>query len=139
MCLTFLNPTVFVYSSLSHSLALSHSLSCLPLWLYFYLCVCVCSEWKRSLQSSSPFPLHSRIISPPLRQGQQEVGVYIGLLYPQKKAAWVEELQSSSAVSASAAAALCHNQRNVPSPISCPTHGCFLAKFSESIHCSHML
>lgn len=36
MCLTFLNPTVFVYSSLAHSLSLS-------LWLCFYLCVYVVS------------------------------------------------------------------------------------------------
>lgn len=120
MCLTFLNPTVFVYSSLTRSLSPTHSLACL--YDCISICVCVCSEWKRSLQSSSPFPLHRRIISPPLRQGRQEVGVYIGLLYP-KKAAWVEELQSSSAVSA--AAALCHDQRHDPSPHQL-SHPCLL-------------
>lgn len=71
-------------------LALSHSLS--RLYFCLYVCVCVCIKWKRSLQSGRPFPPHRRIISFSRRQGQQEVGVYIGLLYhhppPQKKAAF---------------------------------------------------
>lgn len=75
----------------------------MAVFLFMCACGCVCSEWKRSLQSSSPFPLHRRIISPPLRQSQEEVGVYIGLLYPKKKH-WVEELQNSSSVSAGATA-----------------------------------
>lgn len=85
---------------LAHSLALSHSLSaCLYCCMSIYVSVCVCasSKWKWSLQSSSPFPLHRRIISPPLRQGGQEVGVYIGLLYP-KKQPWVEKLKCSCGV-----------------------------------------
>lgn len=85
---------------LAHSLALSHSLSaCLYCCMSIYVSVCVyaSSKWKWSLQSSSPFPLHRRIISPPLRQGGQEVGVYIGLLYP-KKQPWVEKLKCSCGV-----------------------------------------
>lgn len=83
---------------LAHSLALSHSLSaCLYCCMSIYVSVCASSKWKWSLQSSSPFPLHRRIISPPLRQGGQEVGVYIGLLYP-KKQPWVEKLKCSCGV-----------------------------------------
>lgn len=115
---------------LAHSLALSHSLSaCLYCCMSIYVSVCVCasSKWKWSPQSSSPFPLHRRIISPPLRQGGQEVGVYIGLLYP-KKQPWVEKLKCSCGVfffffffgcCSLPVPALCP----IP-PISCPTHGC---------------
>lgn len=59
MCLTFLNPTVFVYSSLSHSLALSHSHSLACLFSFISICVFL-RVWKRSLQSSSLFPSSQR-------------------------------------------------------------------------------
>ncbi len=131
---------VFLARSLTRLLALSHSLSCLPLRLYFYLCdmwvclcvcvcvsvcVCVCSKWKRSLQRSSPFPPHRRIISPPLRQGRQEVGVYIGLLYPKKQPgsrscrAWVLFLLLLLLLHFATASAMFQ-----PPSTSCPSHGC---------------
>lgn len=89
--------------------------------------MCVCSEWKRSLQSRSPFPLHRRIISPPLRQGRQEVGVYIGLLYP-KKAARVEELQSCFCCCRHHHCCTLPRPASCPfPPISCPTHACSLS------------
>lgn len=101
---------VFLAHSLIRSLPLT--LSCLSplLFFFFFLFMCVCV----SLRSSSLFPLHRRIISPPQRRDRQEVGVYIGLLYP-KKAASALKLQSTSAVSAAVAAVLCHYHCCVPS------------------------
>lgn len=78
--------------------------------VFLFMCACVCSEWKRSLQSSSPIPLHRRIISPPSETKPRGSG---SLHWPtlSKKAAL-----GRRAAELKFCFCCCHCHHNVPSP-----------------------
>lgn len=75
---------------LALSLARSLPLTLLPASSAVFLFMCVCVVSGNGPYRAAALSLFTEGSSlPPLRQGRQEVGVYIGLLYP-KKAAWAE-------------------------------------------------
>lgn len=104
MCLTFLNPTVFVYPSLARSHSLSAA-STPP------ASICACVPSGNGPFRAAALSLFTGGSSLPLGDKADRKWEFTLAHFTQKKQALVEELQRSSACSA---AALCHHQSHDP-------------------------